>query len=213
MKTLSLLVTCLLCLSNTARAQVHISWVDTVRGDFSFTEKWEYPENVELKADGRPGCADGGFCPTDCYGMMDSNGIVLPQYARQFYKLLDTTHQYYSLYVMFAEPGPPEWAGRNYMDAVYSKNKKHVSAYSICNVATHSSLQFEFENDSCRVYLKLNSIMPDADTVMQGRAIVAIDKTLWEKGIFKAAFKVMFGEIMGTGYVYTKISRLKKFKV
>lgn len=197
----------------TACAQrVVVTWVDSCLGDFSFTEKWDYPENVELKPDGRPGCADGGFCPQECYNMMDRNGILQPQYAMQFYKLLDTTHQYYSLYVMFGEPGPPEWAGSNYMDAVYSRNKKHVNAYSVCNVATHSSLQFEFENDSCKVYLKLISIIPANDTVMQGSATMVIDKTLWKQGILKAKFKVMFGEIMGTGLVYTKIRRDRKPK-
>lgn len=197
----------------TAQAQrVQLTWADSVPGDFSFTEKWDYPENVELKPDGRPGCADGGFCPPQCYGMVDSNGIVLPPYAERFYKLLDTSHQHYSLQIHFNVP-PPEWAGSNYMEAVYTKNKKHVTAYSLCNVATHSSVEFVFENDSCHAYLTLNSIVPNADTTMQGNATMVIDKTLWRQGILKANFKVVFGDIMGTGYVYTQIKRLKKMKV
>lgn len=56
---------------------ITIQWVDKLDGDYSFTEKWSYPMWVCEGADGRAGCANGGFCPERCYGMMDSNYIVM----------------------------------------------------------------------------------------------------------------------------------------
>ena len=58
---------------------ITIKWVDGISGNFSFTKNWSYPLAVEMKADGKAGCADGGFCPERCYSMLDSNGIVLKE--------------------------------------------------------------------------------------------------------------------------------------
>jgi hypothetical protein len=55
-----------------ASKPIKIKWVNSLLGDFSFTNKWSYPLGVERKKDGKAGCADGGFCPERCYSMLDS---------------------------------------------------------------------------------------------------------------------------------------------
>jgi hypothetical protein len=142
---------------------IKINWVDSLSGDFSFTNNWSYPLGVEMKTDGKAGCADGGFCPERCYSMLDSNGIALKDSAQIFYQLLDR------------------------------KNKDSIFCYTLTGIATHCSLQLGIIKNICTATIDLNSITPDGSATfycIDGH--ITIDKKLWKKGIMKAEFNFIF---------------------
>lgn len=168
---------------------IKINWVDSLSGDFSFTNNWSYPLGVEMKTDGKAGCADGGFCPERCYSMLDSNGIALKDSAQIFYQLLDTAHQYHSIQ---CEAWCYEWAGTDFIE-VFRKNKDSIFCYTLTGIATHCSLQLGIIKNICTATIDLNSITPDGSATfycIDGH--ITIDKKLWKKGIMKAEFNFIF---------------------
>lgn len=188
---LFIFVFALLCLKSWGQVSkpVTIKWVENLPGDFSFTNNWTYPPGVEMKTDGKAGCADGGFCPERCYAMLDSNGIVLRDSSQVFYQLLDTTHQFHTIQ---CEAFCYEWAGTDFME-VLRTNKDSVFCFTTTDIATHCSLQLMLVKDICTATIDLNSIMPDASaTYYCTEGYITIDKKLWEKGIMKAEFSFIF---------------------
>lgn len=166
-------------------AAVKIVWADSIPGDFSFAEKWSYPDNVELKANGKPGCADGGFCPPRCYQMHDGDGIVLPDSMKAYYSLLDTSHIPHSL---VCRSSCSEFAG---VDFITSSRKNADSVFCITSTdpGTHCNLQLYLVKDNCFAYSNLLSIVPNNDAwyvAISGR--IKADKKLWQNGILKAEF-------------------------
>lgn len=178
-------------------------------GDFSFTKNWSYPLGVEMKADGKAGCADGGFCPERCYLMLDSNGIVLKDSAQIFYQLLDTTHQFHSIQ---CEAWCYEWAGTDFID-VFRINKDSIFCYTSTGIATHCSLQLKILKNSCKATIELNSIIPGGSaTYYCTDGHITIDKKRLKKGVLKAKFNFNFEHkenpkkpIYWKGKIYSKI--------
>lgn len=168
---------------------IKINWVENLSGDFSFTNNWSFPLGVEMKTDGKAGCADGGFCPERCYSMLDSNGIVLKDSAQIFYQLLDTTPQYHSIQ---CEAWCYEWVGTDFIE-VLRKNKDSIFCYTSTGIATHCSLQLSITKNICTATIDLNSITPDGGAIFYCKdGQITIDKKLWEKGIMKAEFNFSF---------------------
>jgi hypothetical protein len=168
---------------------VSIVWTDSLVGDFSFAKKWSFPLGVEQKGDGKAGCADGGFCPQRCYGMLDKNGLVLKDSVAIFYSLLDTTHVYHTIK---CNAWSYQYAGTDFI-SVKRKTNDTVSCYTLCDVATHSSLQFELANGYCYPKLVLKSIVRGNDAVFLGKkGTISIDRNAWAKGILKAVFHFDF---------------------
>ncbi|MGL4599710.1 MAG: hypothetical protein ACRCYO_19445 [Bacteroidia bacterium] len=168
---------------------VTIIWTDSLVGNFSFTKNWSYPQGVEKKQDGKAGCADGGFCPQRCYGMLDEHGLVLKDSAAIFYTLLDTTHLTHTIR---CDAWCYEYAGTDFME-VTRKSADSVFCYTLCDMATHSSLQFDLVNGVCFPKLVLNSIVAGGDAVfLCKKGTMTIDRSCWKKGILKASFHFDF---------------------
>lgn len=191
---------------------IAINWVEHLEGDFSFIKNWSYPLGVELKEDGKAGCADGGFCPQRCYGMMDENGIVLKDSAKLFYQLLDTTHLNHSIE---CTAWCYEWAGTDFIEVI-RENKNNVSCFTATDVATHCSLELLIQNNTCFASILLQSVMPNSDaTFYCTEGFISIDKKLWKKGILKAQFSFNFKNtsepekpFYWKGKIYSKIYKV-----
>jgi hypothetical protein len=191
---------------------ITIKWVDDLSGDFSFRDNWSYPLGVEMKEDGKAGCADGGFCPERCYSMLDSNGIVLKDSVALFYQLLDTTHQFHSIQ---CEAWCYEWAGTDFME-VSRKSKDQVSCHTATGIATHCRLELEIHKNSCQALINLNSIELGRSSIFQCTGgSISIDKKMWENGIMKAEFSFTFENkndpkkpFYWKGRIYSKIKEI-----
>jgi hypothetical protein len=168
---------------------IAIRWVAHLPGDFSFRHQWSFPPGVEAKADGRAGCADGGFCPERCQAMLDPNGVVRPNSAQVFYQLLDTTHRFHTTQ---GQAWCYEWAGTDFIE-VWRLGPNSVACATATNEATHCSLQLQITKGVCRANIVLRSIAQGGDATYLGRdGTIYIDQKLWQKGILKASFRFDF---------------------
>ena len=168
---------------------ITISWTKKLKGDFSFKQNWSYPLGVEKKADGKAGCENGGFCPPECYDMLDSNGIVHQNLAQQFYQCLDTSHQFHTLE---CQATCYEWGGTDFIE-VHRQNKDSVFCHSLANIATHCTLELEINQTICKASLFFASITHHGNkTYYCNKGYIKIDQKLWQQGIMKAKFHFNF---------------------
>ena len=167
---------------------IPITWVDNLKGDFSFAKNWDYPEGVYKNEFGQLSC--DGNCPPGIEAMKDENGKIYSDSLRSFYKLVDTTHLYHTIK---SEAFTKEWVGTNTI-SIQKINKDSVICFTHTNVATHSSLYFTLARGKCIATIQLFSISRSKGmklfTCKSGE--IQIDRGLWRKGTLKANFNFIF---------------------
>ncbi|HEV8081144.1 MAG TPA: hypothetical protein VGP43_10545 [Chitinophagaceae bacterium] len=186
---------------------VKIKWVLSVKGDFSFVKKWSYPEGVEVNEFGQLSC--NGFCPPETEAMFDSTGKIAKDSLTAFYKIVDTSHQSYSI---DCKAWCYEWAGADFIEVV-RKSVDTTYCYTLLNAATHCSLQLNIAGANCFAIIELNSVVKEGNARYYCRnGYITIDKNLWKKGIMKAIFSFNFENkenpkkpIYWYGKIFTKI--------
>ncbi|WP_300675294.1 hypothetical protein [Soonwooa sp.] len=156
--------------------------------DFSFRKKWEYPEGVYRNEFGQLSC--DGICPPEIDDMMDEKGKIFPDSLSAFYKVVDTTHQFYSLE---SEAWTYEWAGSHYATATQPAINMIVCETEP-NVATHSRLIMKFISGYCIPKIEVLSISKpdDKKTYDYQSGKIYIDQSHFKKGILKAKFDFTF---------------------
>ncbi len=178
----------------TGHKTIPITWVTGLAGDYSFTNKWSYNENVFTNNFGQLTCDVD--CPAELDGMCDSTGRIYDSLIHDYYKLLDTVH---NSHTMECEGWCYEFAGADYIDVRRTGNK--VYAASRINAAMHSILRLNIENGLCTPTIKLVSIVAQMTPKGLSNNIfyyhstsgyIKIDKTLWQQGIMKAEFDFTF---------------------
>jgi hypothetical protein len=193
--------------SKKAVTHVKIKWVSSIKGDFSFVNKWSYPEGIELNEYGQLSC--DGFCPPEAYTMIDSTGKIFKDSLTAFYKVVDTSHQSYSIQ---CKAWCYEWAGTDFIEAI-QKSVDTVYCYTLLNAATHCSLQLNIVGDNCFAIIDLNSIVKGGSAKYNClNGYITVDKNHWKKGILKAVFSFNFENkenpnkpIYWKGKIFTKI--------
>ena len=173
---------------------IAIQWLDSLRGDFYFSKKWEYPFGVERLPNGMPGCADGGFCPPEAQAMQDAHGGRIPKDSlAAFYALLDTTHRHYTLQ---GQARTYEYAGTHYLTARRTDTSTVVCA-SETDVATHGTLILLLSGDTCLAFIALNSIVSPLGgeaniNYFASGGNISIDRPAWQRDTLKATFSFSF---------------------
>ena len=166
---------------------VKINWASGIKADFSFVNKWSYPEGIELNEYGQLSC--DGFCPSEAYTMIDSTGRIFKDSLAAFYKVVDTSHQFYSIQ---CKAWCYEWAGTDFIEAI-QKSVGTVYCYTLLNAATHCSLQLNIAGDNFFAFIDLTSIVKGGSARYNCiNGYIKIDKNLWKKGIVKAVFSFNF---------------------
>jgi hypothetical protein len=186
---------------------IKIKWVSSIKGDFSFVNKWSYPEGIELNEYGQLSC--DGFCLPEAHAMIDSTGKIFKDSLTAFYKIVDTSHQFYSIQ---CKAWCYEWAGTDFIEAV-QESMDTVYLYTLLNAATHCSLQLKIVGDNCFSIIDLNSVAEGGSAKYNSiNGYITVDKSLWKKGIVKAIFSFNFEHkenpnkpIYWKGKIFTKI--------
>lgn len=170
-----------------ASIPIQIKWVDDFSGDFSFTNNWAYPEGVYKNEYGQISC--DGFCPPEVDAMKDSTGRIYEDSLTSFYKIVDTTHQSFSIQ---SAAWCYEYNGANFIE-VNRLSKNQLKCFTAMSMATHCSLNIEIYENSCYATINLNSVS-NANTVVFNciKGNITINKSLWKKGIMKAIFSFDF---------------------
>ncbi len=212
------LLTCLLCFSfvinnsiENNRNWIAINWVDKLDHDFSFKNKWSYPEGVYKNLFGQISC--DGLCPPETDRMKDHEGRIIADSLEAFYQIVDTTHLSHSIK---SEVKVYEYSGTNIIR--FNKQPDNsIIGQTDCNASTHSSLNIKIKNDSVTAWVYFNSIR-DLGThqfpMKYGQ--IKIDKKQFEKGIIKAEFDMTFKntinpdeKLFWKGLIYSKIEEQK----
>jgi len=187
--------------------EIKINWADNLQGDFSFSRNWDYPEGVYKNDFGQLSC--DGFCPSGTDRMKDETGKIFEDSLEAFYKLVDTTHQFYSIK---SDAWCYEWAGTNFATA--TKSKDTVFCFTHNNAATHSRLNLIITGNRCTPLIKLSSIAGPGETrtYLCNGGQIEIDRNLYDKGILKAKFDFTFDHkenpakpMFWKGEIYTEI--------
>lgn len=169
-----------------AQKFIPITWVESIKDDFSFTQQWEYPEGVYVNQYGQVDYdyADE-FEPAD---MKELDGKVIIDSMGAFYKYVDTTHKYHT---MQSQANFSEWAGSNYVFAD-RVDKDFVKCYAPYNVASHCELRFVLADSICQAVVTLHSV---TDTIIEYKAnggYFIIEKPAYDKRILKAKYYLAF---------------------
>ena len=167
--------------------QLKINWVNDLHGDFSFKNKWNYPEGVYKNKFGQVSC--DGICPEGIDRMKNSSGEIIQDSLSVFYDLVDTSHQYHSLN---SDARMYEYSGTEFMPFKIDDNGVIIGRSSM-NAATHSSLNIAIEENSCKVWVDYNSIRNVGSHVFDIKSgTIQIDRQYFRKGIIKASFDFTF---------------------
>lgn len=173
-------------------SQVEVIWVDSIQDDFSFTEKWEYPEGVYLNQWNQLSC--DGFCPMEIDALKDDQGRIYDDSLTKFYTIIDTTHRY------FTHEGivrAYEYGECHYAQAKIFEGKIIVDTEM--NISTHSSLHIEIDSNSepklkPKARIDFNSIRASSGPIMFNaiRGKIEISKIAYEKGFIQLRVDLEF---------------------
>ena len=189
-----------------------IEWVDKMEGDFTFTNKWSYPEGVYLNQFGQLSC--DGFCPIEIDDMKDDQGKILKDSLEAFYEIIDTTHLFHSL---ISETSNFAFGKARFINVIENSDGR-TRINSETNFSTHSSLKIEIEKSKFSAKIDFASIRTNGIySFKMNKGSFKIDKSYWEKGILKATFDLSFEntlnlnkKIIWRGKMFKEIEKEKK---
>lgn len=176
---------------------IKVEFVESLEGDFSFVNKWDYRSGVIRNPDGSFQC---GLCDYRVDKMRDAAGNILPDSLSAYYQLVDTTHYSHTLE---CEAQCYEFAGSNYA-YVFKRKDGSISIFTGCNIATHSSLEIELSGTKATSLIVLNSITTRGEKTKDGLfsdgkirykcsgGTLRIDSKMLKKNVFKAEFDLTF---------------------
>jgi len=170
------------------QGEIQIQWKHRLSGDYSFKDNWQYPEGVFFNEFEQLSC--DGVCPPEIDKMKEEDGRIFHDSLTAFYRLIDTTHQFFSIQ---SDASCYEWAGTNIIEVTRVGNDT-ISCVTEATVATHSRLKLMIVNNTCIPTIELNSIYAAAGikTFRCKSGELKIDRTMWRKGILKAEFDLAF---------------------
>lgn len=183
---------------------IAIEWADKLEGDFSFTENWDYAENVFQNEFGQLVC--DGFCPDELIEMVDEDGRIPDDSLKKYYQLLDTTHYYHTIE---CDAHCYEFVGTDYIE-VQKVGNDTIKCSTLCNSGTHSSLVLNITENTCTPIIELNSFTPKGKVTFESTGgFIKIDRKEWERGSLKAEFRFTFENedfpMWWEGKIYTTI--------
>jgi hypothetical protein len=195
--------------SYTDPSKIKISWADSLPGDFSFKEEWDYPEGIYVNEFGQVSC--DGFCPETAERMKDEKGKICKDSLAAFYYLVDTSHFFHSIQ---CDAWCYEYAGENFLD-LYKTGEETYACNIRGNAGTHCFLQMKLQKDTCTPQIKLASVIKGRDAIFNCiDGTISIEKEKLRQGILKAVFDFKFKNttdslkpVYWKGKIYSKIDQ------
>jgi len=192
--------------------RIKIEWVENLNGDFSFNKKWSYREGIYRNQNGDLRLDTGLFSlefEKMINRMKDETGEVYKDSLTEYYKIIDTTHIFYSIK---SEAKVYENTVYNHMEFSRMGNGE-IKGETINNISGYSHLHIKLENDYCYAWNDYKSIFDLGNHIFNlksGR--ILIDKSLFKQGIIKAEFDFNFKntlelkkKLFWKGKIYSKI--------
>lgn len=170
--------------------EIKIEWVNTLEGDFSFSQQWDYTDYVYKNDYGQLVC--DAICHPDTENMKDEKGKIYEDSLYRYYQLVDTTHINRSIECEASVYG---WAGTNHLVSKKIDNDV-IEVNTLCTGGTYSSLYLILKKDTCIPAIKFISPVGAKGIIYFKckKGYINIDKTLWDKDILKAEFDFSFDD-------------------
>ncbi len=181
--------------------KVKIQWTQKLEDDFSFNNKWSYPEGVYRNKWGQLSC--DGFCPEEAYKLMTDSGKVYEDSLESFYNIIDTSHLHYSLSSKTNSIG---YSNSDFISFRIDSEEKILGA-SQTNASGYSRLFIELSEDSCTAWIEYRSIYnTDIELFRLVKGSIKIDQSSYERGIIRGVFDFVFTEnYYWEGKIYSAI--------
>ena len=173
---------------NTAKTNkdvsVLVTWVDTITGDFSFAQKWEYAYNITRNKWGE---LHRWYQPDmEPPGLFEPDGHIKKDSIAAYYKNTDTTHYYYNIY----------WESDCFSNRTESPDVLFVqftpgNIFCTNTRSGKSNCKFRMNMgaDSCHMNSTVVDVLPMDDVYYNGvSGYIKIDQHKYREGIIKAEF-------------------------
>lgn len=171
-----------------------IQWVDTLEGDFSFKDHWQYPEGIWHNEFGQ--LYNGNYSTEISERMLDSNSKILDDSLDSYYKIFDTTHIFQSI----VSDGWCYEFRKPFDIKAHEEENKIVKCSTEISISGHSCLYIEIDGDFFRTEIIYYSVVSS-----KGRpkfkctdGYLKVAKKEWQNGILKAEFKFNFHNHLDT---------------
>ena len=174
--------------------KLKIDWVENVQGDFSFTTKligkesnstYDYPTSMREK---------DSLLNSRLRSMRDSLGNSLPDSINLFHSIVDTSLHY----TIISQSEDSACSGTRMMRITGMENG--IRAFFYCDEGSLRTLHLEIIEDSLSAWIEW--VMVDSQgqrtiiiKLKEGK--MKIDRGLFNKGIFKAEFNLVFESYFG----------------
>ena len=192
-----ILLACISCKTSESSASDRgntIKWSQSLQGDFSFKDQWEYPEGIYKNSFGQLSC--DGDCPEGADRMKDATGKIYEDSLQAFYKLVDTTHIAHSLK---SETNVYEYFNTNVIEFQQLENGI-IRGMSKNNASTHSTLVIEIQGNDYTAWVDYKSIGTSGTLHFPlEKATFQADPKLFEQGVVKAKFDFQFKNMVKPG--------------
>lgn len=189
--------------TETQSFSVPVSWFLELKGDYAFSNKWEYASGIEINDYQQIICWD---CPPRAQKMLDRRKKIIADSMNVFYTLIDSSRHYFSL------------NSRSTLTNMKNNNYLSVKKYGDFTLegfvksadSVNCSLFFRLKDDfvTSWAYVKNNGVTR-IYTLQEGKFFA--DKSEFQKGILKANFSFVydsdnsFKALYWSGRIYAKI--------
>ena len=162
-----------------------ISQFDDLKGDFSFSNKWEYAEGIELNDYQQIICSK---CPSRAGKMLDRRRKIASDSMDIFYTLIDSTRHYYSL--------DSRCSLTDMRDVKFISVKKYgdfsLEGMAKSNDSSNCSLFFRIKDDYIISWIYVKSKNNESEIYPMKDGKFFLDQGAFDKGILKANFSFVY---------------------
>jgi hypothetical protein len=183
-----------------------IEWFNNLKGDFSFSSKWSFAENIGLNKAQQIACLNN--CSDRVQKMMDDEGLILSDSTDTYYQIIDSTRKYHTLESRSTLYG---WKPSNFIK-VRRYGNFVLEGSVIQDSISNCSLFFRIKDDHLTAWAYHIPIKGISKIFRLNGGKIFLDREAFDKGIFKATFSFTFENdvnslkaLFWSGKIYTKI--------
>lgn len=187
-------------------AVIPIEWFNNLKGDFSFTSKWSFAENIGLNKAQQIACLNN--CSDRVQKMMDDEGLILSDSTDMYYQIIDSTRKYHTLE---SRSTLYDWKPSNFIK-VRRYGNFVLEGSVIQDSISNCSLFFRIKDDYLTAWAYHKPIKGLSKIFRLNGGKIFLDREAFDKGIFKATFSFTFENdvnslkaLFWSGKIYTKI--------
>jgi len=165
---------------------ITVKYVEHLTYDSSFTELWDYAENVFVNDQGELVC--DWSCPPRLDKMRGLDGSIIRDSLEVYYQLFDTSHFFHNIK---CATNAPAFSECNYV-SIEQTGILSFTGFTAVSAATHTSLMFDVRGSTAQAKVYFNDIRGPAQLFKLESGSIEIDESDLYRGWFTARFSMFF---------------------